>query len=325
MRVVVIGLGSMGRRRIRLIKRYNQEFEVIGVDLNVDRRKQAEDELQIETASDLDSLVSKSAFDCAFICTAPLSHATLISLCLNHNLHVFTEINLVADDYQKNIALAKDKNKLLFLSSTFLYKKEVEKINSLVNVQNKKLNYSYHIGQYLPDWHPWESYKDFFVIDKRTNACREIFAIELPWLQLVFGEIVDVVVKKSKNSELELDYDDNYLVLIEHANGHKGMLAVDVVSRKAVRNFELYGEDLYLSWDGTTDGMKVLDLESKEEEELQFYQEVEQLAEYSAFIAENPYFEEIKAFFTVLAGKQQAIYDFNDDYTTLQLIDKIEA
>ena len=35
------------------------------------------------------------------------------------------------------------------------------------------------LGQYLPDWHPWESYKSFFVSNKKTNGCRELFAIEL--------------------------------------------------------------------------------------------------------------------------------------------------
>ena len=34
MRVAVIGLGSMGKRRIRLIKQIDENIEIIGVDLN---------------------------------------------------------------------------------------------------------------------------------------------------------------------------------------------------------------------------------------------------------------------------------------------------
>ena len=38
MNIVVIGLGSMGRRRIRLIKQYKNSYKIIGVDLNKERR-----------------------------------------------------------------------------------------------------------------------------------------------------------------------------------------------------------------------------------------------------------------------------------------------
>ena len=37
----------------------------------------------------------------------------------------------------------------------------------------------YHSGQYLPDWHPWESYKDFYVSNPATGARREIVPFEL--------------------------------------------------------------------------------------------------------------------------------------------------
>ena len=38
MKVLVIGLGSMGKRRIRLIKDMYPEFEIYGVDGREDRR-----------------------------------------------------------------------------------------------------------------------------------------------------------------------------------------------------------------------------------------------------------------------------------------------
>ena len=38
MRVLVVGLGSMGKRRIRLIKQIDPGIQVIGVDSKPDRR-----------------------------------------------------------------------------------------------------------------------------------------------------------------------------------------------------------------------------------------------------------------------------------------------
>jgi len=325
MNIVVIGLGSMGRRRIRLIKQYNDSYKIIGVDLNKERRITSESEFGIETRDSLEDVIKNHKLDCAIICTSPLSHSKLINLCLKNNLHVFTELNLVTDGYDENIQLAEEKNRVLFLSSTFLHRAEIKQINKLVKIQDEKLNYNYHIGQYLPDWHPWENYKDFFVGDRRTNGCREIFAIELPWLIEIFGNVKDIVVRKSKISSLNIDYDDNYMVILEHESGHKGMLAVDIVSRKAVRNLEVFGESLYLSWDGSAEGLKMVDIEKRKEENILLYEKVDQLDQYSKFVVENAYYDEIVSFFEVISNNIEPIYDFEKDKIILDLIDRIEA
>ena len=325
MNVVVVGLGSMGRRRIRLMKQYNDHYKIIGVDLNEARRNTSEAEFGIETSDNLENVLKNRLIDCAMICTSPLSHNKLINLCLTYNLHVFTELNLVSNGYDENIQLAKDKNKVLFLSSTFLYRAEIRKIKAFVKEQNKSLNYAYHIGQYLPDWHPWESYKNFFVGDKKTNGCREIFAIELPWLVEVFGNVKDIVIRKNKISSLDIDYDDNYMVIFEHESGHKGMVAVDVVSRKAVRNLEVFGENLYLSWDGSAEGLKKLNLDNNVEENIVLYEKVDHQNGYSKFVVENAYYDEIESFFEIINKNRQPIYDFEKDKYILELIDRIEA
>lgn len=325
MNIVVIGLGSMGRRRIRLIQKYNKMFNIIGVDVDGSRRNIASKELGIDTNDSLEQVINSREIDCAFVCSSPLSHNKLINRCLKSNMHVFTELNLVIDGYDENIELSKEKGKLLFLSSTFLFREEIRKINDIVKEQSGLVNYSYHIGQYLPDWHPWENYKDFFVGNNRTNGCREIFAIELPWLINTFGEIKDIVVKKDKISSLEIGYNDNYILIVEHISGHKGMLAVDVISRKAVRNLEVYGEKIYLSWDGSPQGLNVINIETKSEENIVLYDNVEQLKEYSSFVIENAYYNEICSFFDGIKNNSNLIYGFEKDKIILELIDRIEA
>lgn len=325
MRVAVIGLGSMGKRRIRLIRKYSEAIEIIGVDTNEERRKTCEKEYGIEVDSSLTNAVDKTYIDCAFVCTPPISHSEIITQCLDKGLHVFTELNLVADGYAKNMALAKLKNLVLFMSSTFLYKDEVKYIKNLIHKAKHVLNYTYHVGQYLPDWHSWDNYKNFFAGDKRTNGCREIFAIELPWLSDVFGEIIKVEVIKSKMSSLDINYADNYLALVQHSSGCKGALAVDVVSRKAVRNLEVFGEELHIQWDGSPGGLFVYDYEAKKDNNIQLYEEIDQLDNYSSFIVENPYMNEVQTFFGAVKGQMAQIYTFEEDWNIIKLIDTIES
>lgn len=324
-KVVVIGLGSMGRRRIRLLKKYSQLLTMIGVDVNQTRRNMVEKEFGIETSDSFSSMLATHDIQSAFVCTPPLSHCTLIKQCLEAGLNVFTELNLVADGYEENITLSNQKQRVLFISSTFLYREEIKRIECLVEKTDCLLNYTYHVGQYLPDWHPWECYMDFFVKDKRSNGCREILALELPWLVAVFGDIQHVEVVKSKMSKLAIDYNDNYFITLFHKSGHKGSFVVDVVSRKAVRNLEVFGENLYLAWNGTPNGLTVFDYESKKDIHVNLYKEIDQLDEYSCCIVENAYLNEIIAFFELVYKGVPPKHSFAKDKEILKLIDEIEG
>lgn len=325
MKILVIGLGSMGKRRIRLLKEY-VGFELFGIDNNTERCAEVKAKFNVDCFANIDEACNAHNIDCAFVCTSPLSHASIISYCLDYNLHVFTEINLVQDGYAENIAKAKTKGKVLFLSSTFLYRKETQAIIEKCKNNNAKINYVYHVGQYLPDWHPWESYNDYFIGDLRTNGCREIMAIDLPWLVTAFGDVKSVQSIKSKNTELNINYNDNYLILIQHKSGAKGVFAVDVVTRKPIRHIDVYGENLQLSWNGLADSLVEYDIETQETRNIEFAEASEHMDGYATFVTENPYREEIKAFLEQVADPtKQPAWDFDKDFELLKIIDEIEA
>ncbi len=321
--ILIIGLGSMGKRRARLIKNIYKNAVISGVDNTAERRNQAQ-ELGITTYNSIDSAMQSSTYDAAFVCTAPITHGAIISKLLDKKLNVFTELNLISDDYEQLINKAKDNNLLLFLSSTMLYRKETQFIkNELANF-GKTVNYIYHIGQYLPDWHPWENYKNFFVGDARTSGIREIFGIDLPWLYDAFGEISDVYATSDKISALDLPYDDSYFVTLRHKNGTKGILAVDIVCQKPVRNFELFGEGLHIFWEGSPSTLFKFNAQTKQKEFVNTYEEIEHDERYSDNIVENAYVDEIVNFFMAISGKEKPLWSFEKDEIVLNVIDEIE-
>jgi predicted dehydrogenase len=324
MNVLVIGLGSMGKRRIRLIQKLIDGVSIYGIDNKLERTSQLEKEKNITCYNDINKC-DLSIIDCAFVCTSPLSHGEIINALLKHKINVFSEINLVDTLYKENIELAKKNDAILFLSSTFLYREEIKYIDKIVKEEKKPMVYTYHIGQYLPDWHPWENYKDYFVGNDLTNGCREIFAIELPWILNTFGDIKDFSVSKDKNSSLNINFADNYIVKIEHKNGSKGVLIVDLISRKPIRKLDVYNENEYLSWEGTTDSLKRFDIESKEDKPVVLYDKIDKDAKYNEFIIENDYQEEVVSFFKCLRDKENKFYNFENDLYTLSLINKIEG
>ena len=323
MKLLIVGLGSMGKRRARLAKGMDASIQISGVDTTESRRVEAEG-LGITAYASIGEAVAAEKFDAALVCTAPITHAGIISELLDAGLPVFTELNLVGDGYEENMKKAKEKGLPLFLSSTMLYRGETQYIKHQVEAFDKPVNYIYHIGQYLPDWHPWENYKNFFVGDKRTGGVREIFGIDLPWLLDTFGPVKSLHVEKDKISQLEVDYPDSYFVTLRHENGVKGMLAVDVVSPKAVRNFECFGERLHLFWEGNPKSLYTFDHDKGEKLPVNTYESFEHDSRYSDNIVENAYVDELANFFAVLKGAEQPRYSFEKDLETIRLIEAIE-
>ena len=321
--VLVVGLGSMGRRRIRLLKSIDQKLEIVGIDLSQERRAQTEQECQIATREHLSDALGEFMPKAVIVSTSPLSHGPIVMECLKAGANVFTELNLVSNWYKKAMSLAKRNKVKMFVSSTFFYRRETQFVAKAV--RGKNVNYIYHSGQYLPDWHPWESYKNFFVSDTRTNACREILAIEFPWLINAFGEIASIHVMKDKNSDLDIDFPDNYIITISHKNGNKGVFCQDVISRKGLRRLEVYSEKLHLFWEGTPQTLAVYDVKTKILKSVNLYNDVEQNGGYNANIIENMYRDELKAFLSYVKNGKMPPYTFADDYKVLSMIDKIES
>lgn len=320
MNICVIGLGSMGKRRIRLLKKIVPDSNILGIDSNEERMKSVAKQYNIDCYSSLVDI--NIQLDCVFISTSPQSHGEIINECLQKGCHIFSEINLIDNLYRENIQLSKEKKKVLFLSSTPLYRTEMQFIEKQVKRNGKPCIYQYHVGQYLPDWHPWDNLKDFFVSNRITNGCRELLAIELPWLQNAFGRIMRVNVIKRKLTDLGLEFPDTYLIQIEHENGNIGSLVVDVVSRQAVRQLEVLNEDIYIKWSGTPDSLYEKDIISGELKQIKEGEYIHEQG-YADFINEYAYEKEIEEFFEVIQGKK-SIYDFEMDMETLKIIDEIE-
>ena len=139
-----------------------------------------------------------------------------------------------------------------------------------------------------------------------------------------FGNVAGFSAMKDKISDLEITYPDSVFVTLRHQNGVKGMLAVDVVSPKAVRNFECFGDGLHLFWEGNPRSLYEFDKQSGEKRPVNTYARVEQDPRYSDNIVENAYVDELANFLGVLAGAEKPRYSFEQDKETIRLIEAIE-
>ncbi len=326
MNILLIGLGSMGRRRAGLLKD-NTRHTLAGVDLSHERRKLARETYGMETFVSVSEVIA-SGFkpEAAFICMPPLLHGRMAVQMLELGCHVFTEINLVSDGYEEIKRLSREKGLVFFLSSTFNYRKDIAYVQNRVRGMKGPAAYTYHVGQYLPDWHPWESYRDFFVAEKRTNAVRELMGIDLPWLCGAFGDITHATAAGGNVSGLELGYPDYRILILTHDKGHRGSLCFDVAARAASRRLEVMGEDTHILWEGRPDKLYDYLPETGALMPVSVYEEsVAHREGYHPMIVENAYLDEIRCFLGMVEGKGEPKYTLDDDEKIIRWMDEIEG
>ncbi len=324
MKILVVGLGSMGKRRIRIMKSlFGNELDIYGVDLKEERRNFVKQNYNAETFENFQEGFDKIKPNAVFVCSSPLEHKDVVLYSLKNNTDTFSELNLSYDGYEEIIKPRETLN-TYFLSSTMLYRKEIQWIMNHVKSSNSKFNYRYHIGQYLPDWHPWESYKDFFVNNIKTNGCIEIMAVEFPWILECFGEVEEIKIFKDKISTLDINFNDSYQIIFKHKNGTIGNISIDVVSRKAVRNLEIYSENSNIIWLGKPDSLEFYNVENKQNENINLYTDIQRQLEYADNIIENAYVEEIIDFFNCIKDNRNSfVYSYQKDLKVIQLIEQV--
>ena len=316
---LVVGLGSMGKRRVRNLKSLGYK-NITGYDVREDRRKEAAENYEINTIDNLDGFNFNDTL-AMFVSVSPDIHIQYAEMARKNNIHCFIEASVVCDGLN-NLADEIEKTDLKFYAScTMRFHPAIMKIKEFV--QNGKLgkvsNFSYHSGQYLPDWHPWEDIRDFYVSKRDTGGCREIVPFELAWINDVFGEVDGISGINGKTINLGVDIDDVYAIAIRYKSDVIGALLVDVVSRTAIRQIVINGDKGQLCWNWNDDEIKVYSADSGEWESHKF-SKGKASDGYNVNISEEMYIDEVRAFLDSIYNNKPVCNSIRDDIYTLSCL-----
>jgi len=325
MRFIVIGLGSMGKRRIRCL-RYLGHNEIVGFDLRDDRRKEVEEKYQITTYNDIGKALVDFSPDAFIISVPPDKHHIYMKMAIQHKKHFFVEASVLDTDYDYIKEALKNSNIVAAPSATMLFHPAIKKIMNLINSGElgKISNIIFHSGQYLPDWHTYEKVSDFYVSNPTTGGAREIVPFELTWLTHVFGFPKRVCgnVRKTIDIEGAEKIDDTYNILLDYEN-FLGAITIDVVSRHATRRLLINGDKKQLVWDWNQNNIQLYYPEIGKWKIVE-YRMMNAEEGYNPNIGENMYIDEIKLFIDAIEGKDSFINTIKNDHNVLKLLYLIE-
>ena len=316
-----IGLGSMGKRRIRNLQ-FNGEKNIIGFDFSEERRKEAEEKYGIRIVDDLKKL-SGGDYDAIIISTPPNQHGEYIRFALKYKKHFFVEVT-TSDDGYEDVLKDKNKNTVKAPSCTFRYYLPVKMMKKIIEDGKigKILAFQYHMGQYLPDWHPWEDYRKVYFSKKETGACREMLPFDLIWLNwLMDSRVSEISGLLAKVSDLDMDAEDILMANLKYKNGVLGNVIIDVISRKPFKTLRILGSDGVLEWERFDSVFKLYGAKSKVSEIIP----VPKGHPETGYINEEEmYNEEVKSFLDAIRGKSPYPYTFGEDWDNLKILFKLQ-
>jgi predicted dehydrogenase len=326
MKFLVIGLGSMGKRRVRNLLAIGGH-EVAGFDRREDRRVEANQKYGITVFPDAESALAGFGPDALVISTSPEHHMTYAFRAQEMGLPCFIEASVVdADRILELHQKVAGTGLVMAPSCTMRYFGGPKKVKELIaqGVIGKPLNLNYQTGQYLPDWHPWEKIEDYYVSARDTGAGREIVPFELTWLNDIFGTPDALACVKAKLTDMNADIDDIYHCLLRYPQGVLANVTVEVVSRpQSTRELRVLGSTGEIVFSADENCVRYANIDNPAWTRFDLGSGS---VEAGYINPEEPYIAEMRDFVTAVERRDQSAYPNTllDDYQVLQTLYQLE-
>lgn len=320
---LVIGLGSMGKRRVRCLQALGVSSEnIYGMDRREDRCIEARDKYGISIVRN-ENEMNFSETEAIIVSLPPDKHFEGVKTAFKYGKPVFIEASVVLEDVKK----IKENNRddiFIAPSCTFIFHPVIKKIKDIIESgeYGKVSNFSYHSGQYLPDWHPWENVNEYYVSNRVTGGAREIVPYELTWIVDILGVPNEIKGYFRKTANIGCDIEDSYVCSLNYGD-MVGSLLVDVVGRNAMRNLVINFENAQLQWRCDTESFEVYEVRTGKWRTIEILDMIHEEG-YNKNINENMYIDEIDAFFKGIKEPKLYPNTIEKDIKVLELLNDIE-
>jgi len=241
LRLLQIGAGSMGSRRLRDLST-RRDVMLALFDERQDRRAEAAAKTpNLTVFQDLGSALHWKP-DALSISTPPQHHDEYVRLALDRGLHHFCEANIWTVDAVEVEEISQKKRLISAPSCSVHFLPIVQELSRIVREElGKVYAYQFTLNTYMPDWHPSEGL-EYYARNRNTSAGREMVPFELLWLNEVFGVASQVSGMVIQRGALPGISEDTWALQMGLASGACGHLLVMMACPSVLRQGWCFGE-----------------------------------------------------------------------------------
>lgn len=328
MKILFCGLGGIGQRHLRNLRQLlGDDLEVhayrvrgqrikLRDNLTIDEGADLERDYQIKVHHDLaEALAEQPA--AAFICNPNALHVPVALQCAQAGVAVFMEKPLASDltDLDELLAEVQARKLLFHVGYNFRFHPGLQRLKALLEAGffGRLLSVRSEIGEYLPNWHRYEDYRQMYAA--RADQGGGVILSQIHEMDLIywfFGLPKSIVTHGGQLSSLEIDVEDtaSSLMRCDGANGSFPILLhQDYLQRPPVRSFKIVGDAGYAEIDLLANRLRVYDAEGTLYEQDDF----------SDFVRNDMFLAQARHFLECLAQGSRPVVDLQDGIQSLRL------
>ena len=251
MKFLVVGGGSMGKRRTRcLIANDVPKEDISLVDTREDRRDEVRKTLGVDVYGDIDAGLASDP-DAVIVSVPGAYHMDVCLAAARAGKHFFCEVplSISMDGIDELEALVSQKNLIAAPGVQLPFHPLLRQVKEWLRdpAFGKLLMVNQSFGEYLPGWHPYEDYRTFYASKQSMGGGDlDVVAYELASLYWLIEDRVErLACSGSHVSTLEVEGSDCWQMLGRTSGGVRVIQHFDMVQRAT------QGVSRYISESGT--------------------------------------------------------------------------
>jgi predicted dehydrogenase len=252
MKFLIAGLGSIGRRHFRNLLALGETDIVL---LRTRKATLPDNELAgypVET--DIHEALQKHKPEAVIVANPTALHLDVAIPAAEAGCHILLE-KPVSDSLERLDRLqqaARKSGSKILVGFQFRYHPTLNKARELIqsHTLGKILTVHAHWGEYLPQWHPWEDYRQSYAARAELGGgVLRTLTHPLDYLRFLVGEVDSLWSFNGHVSDLQLDVEDVAEIGLKFSDGAIGGVHLNYVQRPPVHRLEIVGTDGTLHWD----------------------------------------------------------------------------
>jgi predicted dehydrogenase len=259
MKFLIAGLGSIGRRHLRNLLALGERDILL---LRTFQSTLPDEELaEFPVETDLEAALAQRPD--AVIVSNPTAHHLEVAIpSATAGCHLLLEkpVSHSVQGLDELQAVVRRSGVQVLVGYQFRFHPGLQKAKQLLveGAIGRPLSVHAHWGEYLPDWHPWEDYRDGYSARADLGGGVALtLSHPIDYLRWFFGEIQELWAFTASRSDWHLDVEDTAVVGLHFENGILGSLHLDYNQRPPAHRLEVIGTHGTMRWDSSDGAVTV--------------------------------------------------------------------
>lgn len=229
-RALVIGYGSIGARHVRVLRELGLEVAVVSRHCDAEKN----------VFRNLPAACREFAPDYVVVANETAGHVEALKSLVELGYSGWTLVEKPLASKPEEL-IGAPRGLRVCLAYNLRFHPAMQRLKELLS-EERSIAVQAYVGQYLPDWRPGIDYRNSYSASGAAGGgvLRDL-SHEIDYLRWLFGPWSRLAALGGRKSDLEIDSDDTWCVLMEQSSGCLLTLQMNYLDRVARRELTIVG------------------------------------------------------------------------------------